>query len=76
MAEKRYSKVHWVNDETPVNATNLNNMDDGIDEALKGVNRNSEQIEDVDGRVTEAEEKIELAVTVEEEPYVIPEEDR
>ena len=29
-----YTKITWVNGETPLNATNLNRMEDGISEAV------------------------------------------
>lgn len=31
-----YDRTTWVNEETPLNADNLNNIEDGIEEALDG----------------------------------------
>ena len=33
MAYQQYDKINWVNEETPLNATNLNHMDQGIYDA-------------------------------------------
>lgn len=29
-----YTRINWVNEETPLNAVNLNRMEDGIEEAI------------------------------------------
>ena len=29
-----YDRVNWIDDETPLNAQNMNNIEDGIEEAL------------------------------------------
>ena len=39
-----YVRKHWENWETKLNADNLNNIEDGIEEALRGVNGLSEQL--------------------------------
>ena len=39
-----YVRKHWENWETKLNANNLNNIEDGIEEALRGVNGLSEQL--------------------------------
>ena len=32
-----YEKITWVNNQTPLNAANMNRMEDGIDEAIKDI---------------------------------------
>lgn len=48
-----YNKTVWVNNETPINTDNLNNIEDGI--------------EDVDSRLEDIEDKNPIYFTEEEE---------
>ena len=43
-----YNPVNWVNGETPINDTNLNNMDNGIAEAHKILADHDKKIDDFD----------------------------
>ena len=44
MKKMSYVRKHWENWETKLNADNFNNIEDGIEEALRGVNGLSEQL--------------------------------
>jgi predicted ribonuclease toxin of YeeF-YezG toxin-antitoxin module len=38
MPEKSYTKTNWVNKQTPVNAQNMNKIEQGIADAIDGAN--------------------------------------
>jgi hypothetical protein len=49
-----YNPVNWVNGETPINDTNLNNMDNGIAEAHEILEDHDKKIDDfVKGQIPE-----------------------
>lgn len=55
MSEKQnysYKKTEWKNDETHLNASNMNNMEYGIDNAINTSNKNARDIEQHDKTLT------------------------
>ena len=54
---KTYNRVNWVNNSTPVNATNLNNMDKGIKDAIEQGNTTEEALADTTTTANAAKEK-------------------
>lgn len=63
-----YSRTQWVNNLTPVNERNMNNIEDGIEEAISASSTNASDIVDLrtdmgtadnalSGRITAVDEK-------------------
>ena len=40
-----YTRTTWVNEETPLNADNMNNLEDGVEEAIAGSTIDSTVVE-------------------------------
>jgi hypothetical protein len=45
---KTYTKTKWVNEETPLNADNLNNIEQGIEDAINAANENENKLTQLD----------------------------
>jgi len=57
-----YSKTTWVNNVTPLNATNMNHIEDGIGEAMQEAADNTTNIGDLSELETEDKSNIVNAI--------------
>ena len=50
-----YTRTHWVNNLTQLNATNMNNIEDGIEENIGHISQFDTKITSLNSRVTTLE---------------------
>ena len=63
-----YTRTHWTNNLTQLNAKNMNNIEDGIEESIEHISQDDAEIESLKTRMLQAETGIENAnnaITVE-----------
>ena len=46
-----YTRTHWVNNLTQLNAKNMNNIEDGIEDADNAINELDGKVQDLDSKV-------------------------
>ena len=56
-----YTRTHWVNNLTQLNATNMNNIEDGIEENIEHTSQSDAEIISLKTRMLQAETDIEDA---------------
>ena len=56
-----YTRTHWVNNLTQLNATNMNNIEDGIEENIEHISQSDTEIESLKTRMSQSEANIEDA---------------
>ena len=50
-----YTRTHWVNNLTQLNAKNMNNIEDGIEENIEHISQSDAKITSLNSRVTTLE---------------------
>lgn len=50
-----YTRTHWVNNLTQLNAKNMNNIEDGIEENIEHISQSDTKITSLNSRVTTLE---------------------
>lgn len=63
-----YTRTNWINNLTQLNAKNMNNIEDGIEESIEHISQDDAEIESLKTRMLQAETDIEDtndAITVE-----------
>ena len=50
-----YTRTHWVNNLTQLNAKNMNNIEDGIEENIEHISQSDTKITSLNSRVTALE---------------------
>ena len=56
-----YTRTHWINNLTQLNAKNMNNIEDGIEENIEHISQNDNEIASLKTRILQAESGIEDA---------------
>ena len=54
-----YTRTHWTNNLTQLNAKNMNNIEDGIEENIEHISQDEAEIESLKTRMLQAETNIE-----------------
>lgn len=48
-----YTRTHWINNLTQLNAKNMNNIEDGIEEQNDAISELDGKVQDLDSKVTD-----------------------